>query len=375
MNIPYHRHNLGREELAELADTISGLFITTGSKTARFEEQFARALEYQNAMAVGVTSATAALHLALLALGVKPLDDVITTPLSFVATANAILYTGARPVFVDVEKDTGNINADLISKAITKRTKAILPVHLYGQMCDMEQIRSIAKRHGLKVIEDSAHCIEGSRDGIRPGQLGDAACFSFHAIKTLTSGEGGAIVVRDPGIERILRQLRAHGIGQGALERRRKNVAKDMLRLGWKYNMSDIQASLLLPQIPLLKKRLKIREHIAKRFGNALLRGGIAMPKLLKGVKSSHSVFTIWVNPYERDAVMGRIRNAGVEALVVFQPIHLTSYYRKLGYGKGMFPAAERIGASNVALPIYPKLTANEINTITRAVLDAAAGS
>src|SRR5262249_39453218 len=173
-------------------------------------------------MGVGLTSRPGALHLALLALDIGPGDEVITTPMSFVATATAILEAGAMPVFVDVEPDTGNLDPHLVEAAITSRTKAILPVHLYGLMCDMRALKTIADRHGLRIIEDAAHCIEGMRDGVRPGELSDAACFSFYATKNLTCGEGGAITVNDDALAERLKLLRLHGMTRTAQESARE---------------------------------------------------------------------------------------------------------------------------------------------------------
>jgi len=213
MKVEFYKHNLGNKGLMELKKVFNSIFLSTGPKTAEFEKKLAKYLGVK--YVVGTSSGTAALHLALLALDIKPGDEVITTPLSFVATSNAILYVGARPVFVDVEKDTGNIDASLIEKAITKKTKAITPVHLYGHMCDMKKISKIAKKHKLKIIEDAAHCLEGKRDGIRPGQLSDIVMFSFYATKNITSGEGGAIATNNKKLAQKIRVLGYHGIIKG----------------------------------------------------------------------------------------------------------------------------------------------------------------
>ena len=175
--------------------------------------------------------------------------------MTFIASANAILHTGATPVFVDVEPDTGNINANFIESAITSKTKAIIPVHLYGHMCDMKSIRRIAEKHHMVIIEDAAHSIESIRDGIRPGTLGDAACFSFYATKNITCGEGGAVATNDEEIAEKLRKLRLHGMSKGAADRYSKRYEHwDMEMLGWKYNMSNIQAALLLYQLENIEK-------------------------------------------------------------------------------------------------------------------------
>lgn len=231
MKVEFFKHNIGPEEIRKVTEVLNSVFLTTGNVVGEFEAKFSDYLGCSHA--VGVTSGTAALHLALLACGIGPGDEVITTPMSFVATANAILHAGADPVFVDVEPQTGNIDADLIEEAISEKTKAILPVHLYGQMADMKQVKAIADKHCLTIIEDAAHCIEGERDGVRPAQLSQAACFSFYATKNITSGEGGAISTNDETISEKLRRLRLHGIDKSAAERYTKKYQHyDMTLLG-----------------------------------------------------------------------------------------------------------------------------------------------
>jgi dTDP-4-amino-4,6-dideoxygalactose transaminase len=191
MKIEFFRHNIEQGDINRVGEVLNSIFLTTGKMVGDFENCFSQYLGAK--YAIGVTSCTAALHLSLIAAEVGPGDEVITTPLSFCATANAILHAGAKPVFVDVEEETGNLNAELIEAAITEKTKAIIPVHLYGQMCDMIRIKELADRHKLTIIEDAAHSIEASREGIRVGQSADTACYSFYATKNITSGEGGAI--------------------------------------------------------------------------------------------------------------------------------------------------------------------------------------
>ncbi len=191
MKVDFYRHQLGDKNLQRLARVLEGLFLTTGQETALFEERFAALVGQKHALAL--MSGTAALHLALLALGIGPGDEVITTPMTFVATSLAIMHTGARPVFVDVEPTTGNLDVSQVPAAITPRTKAILPVHLYGQMVDMRRLKTIAQEHNLFLIEDAAHCLEGERDGVRVGELADVTCFSFYATKSITCGEGGPL--------------------------------------------------------------------------------------------------------------------------------------------------------------------------------------
>src|SRR5579871_4654835 len=217
MKVEFYKHPLGEDEIKSLADVIHSTFLTTGPRTKEFEQQFAL---YMNAeYCVGVTSWTMGGFIALKALGIGPGDEVITTPMTFMATANIIIECGATPVFVDVEPETGNISCDEIEKAITSRTKAILPVHLYGQMCDMKRMHAIAKKHNLAIIEDCAHSVESSRDGVRPGELSDMAVFSFYATKNLASGEGGAITTNSKELYDKLMVLRQHGMNKSAADR------------------------------------------------------------------------------------------------------------------------------------------------------------
>ena len=255
MKIPFYRHDLGEAELASLKEALSSAILTTGEGVIEFEENFAKLLDSKYAL--GVTSCTGALHMALLGLGIVPGDEVITTPMSFIATASVIMCVGATPVLVDVESGTGNIDVNKIESVITSRTKAIIPVHLYGQMCDMIELRRVADKFNLKIIEDSAHCVEGTRDGIKPGQLSDAACFSFYATKNLTCGEGGAVVTNSEELQKKMILLRLHGMTKTAFDREKNGYEHwDMVELGWKYNMDNIQAAILKPQMERLKKKL-----------------------------------------------------------------------------------------------------------------------
>jgi len=212
--IEFFRHNIDKKDIARANKVLKSVFLTTGETVEEFEHAFSDYVGLPNT--IGLTSCTAALHLSLIALGIGPGDEVITTPMSFCATANAILHAGAKPVFVDVEQDTGNLNAELIESAITRNTRAIMPVHLYGHMCDMVKIRNIARRYHLHIIEDAAHAIEAERDGFQVGKFADTACFSFYATKNISSGEGGAVSTRVKNTAEVLRKLRLHGIDKGA---------------------------------------------------------------------------------------------------------------------------------------------------------------
>ena len=364
--IEFFRHDLGQAELESVAEVLAGPILTTGDTVTRFERKFADYLGRRHA--IGVTSCTGALHLSLLALGVGPGDEVITTPLTFIATAASILEAGAHPVFVDVEPNTGNIDAARIEAAITPRTRAIMPVHLYGQMCDMRAIRQIADKHGLFVIEDAAHCVEGERDGIRPGQLGNTACFSFYATKALTCGEGGAIVTDDEALADKLRLLRLHGMNKTAADRFSEGYRHwDMIVLGWKYNMDNIQAALLLPQLDRLESNWRKRQALATKYETLLSKiEGIAWPSNLSGAGHARNQFTIWVAPDRRDSVISGLQDGGISVMVNYRAIHLLTYFSQtLGHERGNFPNAERIGDSTLSLPFYATMPDEHVGIVT----------
>jgi UDP-4-amino-4-deoxy-L-arabinose-oxoglutarate aminotransferase len=369
MKIEFYKHNLGKEESQKILECLDGIFLTTGSYVSAFENNFARYLNLK--YSIGLTSCTAALHLSLLALGIGKNDEVITTPMTFIATATAIMHTGAKPVFVDVEKDTGLIDADKIKNAITKRTKAIIPVHLYGQMCDMNKIKKIAVKYNLKIVEDAAHCIEGERDGIRPGQIGDVACFSFYATKSITSGEGGAIATNNQVLADRVRMLRQHGMSKEAADRYSGHYKHwDMTECGWKYNMDNIQASLLLPQLEKIDKNLNRRAQLYNEYLEQLKNvPGINYPKIAKNSKSAYHLLTIWVNKDKRDYMLQKLSEKGIGVAVNYRAIHLLTYFKKqFGFKRGDFPAAEDIGDRTISLPFWIELKSTDIQDITAAI-------
>ncbi|OGZ20024.1 MAG: hypothetical protein A2654_02305 [Candidatus Nealsonbacteria bacterium RIFCSPHIGHO2_01_FULL_43_31] len=369
-HIEFYRHNISEGDIKNAAGVLRSIFLTTGRGVDDFEKKFAKYLGCQ--YAVGVTCCTGAMHLALQAFGVKPGDEVITTPLTFVATSNAIFHSGAKPVFIDVEAETGNMDANLIAGAMTKKTKAILPVHLYGQMVDMRKIRKIADQYKLKIIEDAAHCMEGERDGVRAAQLGDAACFSFYATKNITCGEGGAIALNNKAIAGTLKKMRLHGLEQTAYERYEKKFSSpDMTIDGWKYNMNNIQAALLMGQLSRIEKFWQRREEIAQRYEQAFGNPGINFPKTLPNVKNARWSFTIWVNPEKRSEIQEKLKKKGIPTTIQWSPVHLMTFYRKqYGHKPGEFPIAEAISKKTITLPLYPKLKNKEVDFIIKNVLE-----
>ena len=370
--IPFFMHDLGQPELDAVAEVLAGPILTTGEWVARFEKLFAARLKARHAIAM--TSCTGALHVSLVALGIGPGDEVITTPMTFIATANSIIEAGAKPVFVDVERTTGNLDAELVEAAITERTRAIMPVHLYGQMCDMRRLREIADRYGLKIIEDAAHCVEGTRDGVRPGELGETACFSFYATKNLTCGEGGAVVTNDDELAEKLRLLRLHGMNKNANDRHREGYKHwDMTVMGWKYNLDNIQAALLLPQLDRLdenwRKRAKLATYYEQRLQDI---PNLTRPVTLPGVDHAWHLLPVWVGSGHRDRVIDILQAQGISVMVNYRAIHLLTYFREtFGFRAGDFPNAEKIGDASLSLPFYPNMPREHADRVADELMQA----
>jgi dTDP-4-amino-4,6-dideoxygalactose transaminase len=371
--VEFYRHALTEEDIAAVADTLRSVFLTTGPRAALFEQEFAKYLGVAHAAAV--SSCTSALYLCLRALNIGPGDEVITTPMTFIATANAILHAGATPVFVDVEPDTGNLDASAVKRAITSRTRAIIPVHLYGLMADVRSIDELCRRYNLMMIEDAAHATEAVRDGLRPGQLGHAACFSFYATKNLTCGEGGAIATNDAALADSVRRLRSHGMSKEAAGRYTSRYQHwDMLTLGYKANLSDINAALLAGQLPRLDAQRDRREAIASRYESAFADlPGISYPLVRDGALSARHLFTIWIGSGRRDEYLWRLQEKGIGVAVNYRAVHLLSYYRtQFGFQPGDFPHAEGIGDQTLTLPLYPAMAEADVEAVIEAVREVA---
>jgi dTDP-4-amino-4,6-dideoxygalactose transaminase len=374
MAIPFFRHDLGQAELDSIAEVLAGPILTTGETVSRFERRFADYLGAKHAL--GVTSCTGALHMSLLALGIGPGDEVITTPMTFIATATSILEAGAKPVFVDAEPETGNIDASRIEAAVTSRTKAILPVHLYGHLCDMRAIRAVADRHHLSIVEDAAHCVEGQRDGAKVGELSDTACFSFYATKNLTCGEGGAVTTNKSDLAERLRLLRLHGMTKTAFDRSKEGYKHwDMVTLGWKYNMDNIQAAILLPQMNRLEDNWCKRELVARRYEELLTEAnipGLTWPQTMPGTRHAHHLFPVLIPDGRRDEVIMNLQKREIAVMVNYRAIHLLTYFKEqYGYEAGAFPVAEQHGDSVISLPFYPAMPDEHIVTVVNALKDA----
>ncbi|MAS63466.1 MAG: hypothetical protein CMA34_07455 [Euryarchaeota archaeon] len=364
LKVEFYRHQLGEEELNGVKEVLSSLFLTTGPKTREFEQSFASYLGVDGCL--GVTSWTMGNFITLKALDIGPGDKVLTTPLTYVATANTILHVGAEPVFADVDPITGNLDPEAARKALTanKGVKAMIVVHLYGQMADMKALSELAKEFGVFLIEDCAHCVEGVRDGVRPGHLSDAAAFSFYATKNMTCAEGGAIVTNNQSLLERIRPLRLHGVDTYAMDQRKDGIYRhwDMTELGYKCNMHDLSAALLLPQLARIEETRKSRERLCKRY-DKLLQGLDSIEIIPEIAGSTHAchLYTIRVDPDKRDRMLTELSLRGVGVGVNFRVVHLMAYYvERFGFEEGIFPMAERIGASTISLPLYPALREEE---------------
>lgn len=374
MKVAFYRHNIDADDVREVVEALQGVFLTTGPRTAEFERRFGAL--FGAPAAVGFSSWTTAAFLVLKAWGIGPGDEVLVPAMTFISTANVVLHCGATPVLVDVEPATGNIDPARMEAAITPRTRAVIPVHLYGQMADMRAIRDVADAHGLRVLEDCAHCIEGRRDGIVPSQLGDAGTFSFYATKNITCGEGGAAVSRDASLTDRLKSLRLHGMSLSAADRYTSRYRHwDMLELGYKANMSDIQAALLLHQISRLDDLLARKEAICRRYEARFDAAGVDYPRVLPGSISARHLFTVWAPRGRRDEVLAKLQDREIGVAVNFRPIHLLTYYReRYAFQPGTFPVAEEIGDRTISIPMYPRLSDEEIEYVADEVVTAIRG-
>ena len=325
---------LGDDEFELVKKVLKSGFIAQGKIVEKFENKFAKYIGVK--YAVATANGTSALHLSLIALGIGKEDKVITTPLSFISTANAIVHARANPVFVDVDEKSYNINPDLIERNITKRTKAIIPVHLFGMPSKMDEINSIAKKYSLRVIEDACQGHGAKYKGRMVGSLGDLACFSFYATKNITCGEGGIVTTNSKGLSDKIKMLRNHGIKDG-----------DFKILGYNMRMTDIQAALGLAQLKKLTKFNKLRRKNAEYLNKHLSKvKGIVTPSDTKYTTSSYHHYTIRITrdfPVNRDCLIAKLKENSITSGIYYKtPIHKTFLYKKMGYDLSL-PVAERL--------------------------------
>jgi dTDP-4-amino-4,6-dideoxygalactose transaminase len=369
----FGRPAIEEPEIAEVVATLRSGWIGTGPRVARFEDMFR---EYIGARhAVAVNSCTAALHLSMVAAGVGPGDEVITTPLTFCATANAVVHTGATPVFADVDPVTGNIDPTAIERAITPRTRALLPVHYAGRPCPMDRIEGIARRHGLVLVEDAAHAIEASVGGRKIGTIGDLTCFSFYVTKNVITAEGGMVTTQDPDLAARIKVSALHGMSADAWKRFSDRGYRhyEVTMPGFKYNMTDIQAALGLHQLPRVGAGAARRRAIWERYDEAFAGLPLVRPAPVEaGAVHARHLYTILVEDRlgkSRDRVLDELIAMRIGTGVHYTALHLHRYYReRWGYKRGDFPAAEHIGDRTLSLPLSAGLTDADVGDVIAAV-------
>jgi len=376
--LPLSLPSVGPGEIAAVTECLQSGWVTGGPRVAQFEKQFAAAVGA--AHAVAVSSATAGLHLALLAAGIGPGHEVVTTPMTWPSTANMILAVGATPVFVDVDPATLQIGPEAVARAVTSRTRAILPVHFAGQPLDLDPLRAIAARHGLALIEDAAHAL-GTRYRGRPiGGGSTAAVFSFHPIKAITTGEGGMVTTDDASIADRLRLLRFHGIARDAWTRYGKRATPDyeVVALGFKYNMTDIQAALGIVQLGRLEEFLTARTRVAGWYAEEL--ASLPDVEMLAPVPypARHAWHLLVVRlrledlRVDRDAVMQQLLEANIGVGLHFKALHLHRFYReRLEVPPETLPHATRASGRILSLPLFPAMTRDDVRDVAVALQDA----
>ena len=374
--IPFARPFIDAEEIAEVVDSLKAGWVTTGPKAKRFESDFATYIG-GDVEAVALNSATAGLHLALEALGISEGDEVITTPYTFTATAEVVRYLGADPVFVDIEPDTLNIDAARIEAAITEKTRAIIPVHFAGLSCNMDEILAIAKKHGLKVVEDAAHALPCRYGQQLIGSLdSDATVFSFYANKTITTGEGGMLVTRNPALAERCRTMRLHGINRDVFARYSSDQPSwfyEVVAPGFKYNMTDIAAAIGIHQLKKADLFQQQREQLASTYLGELADLPLVMPATApQGWQHAWHLFVVRLTgdaPVSRNAFIEKMAAANIGCSVHFIPLHIQPYWRDRYHFKPEdFPRASEAYAGAVSLPLYPRMTAAQQQRVTDAV-------
>ena len=369
--------DIDEPEIQEVVDTLRSGWLSTGPRCRKFEQLFCEYIGCEHAIALN--SCTAGLELALEALGIGPGDEVITTPLTFCATANVVIHRGATPVFVDVDRSTGNIDPEQIPAAITDKTKAILPVHLYGRPCEMDALMTIAKNHGLYVIEDAAHATEAWYRGRKIGTIGDITVYSFYATKNLVTGEGGMLVTNSESVADEVRIKHLHGLTRDAWKRYSDEGFQpyDVVAAGYKYNMMDIQAALGIHQLARLEDNLKVRERHWQAYDEAFAGlEGITTPEPVGPFgKSRHArhLYTILLDldrlKISRHQFMNSLQRENIGTGIHFTSLHLLSFYReRFGFKRGDFPNAEFISDRTVSLPLSSALDQKDIDDVINAV-------
>lgn len=364
--IPYGKQSIDNDDIQAVIDVLKSDWLTTGPKVNEFEEVIASFVDSK--YAVAVSNGTAALHCAMFATEIQQGDEVIVTPMTFAASSNAILYMGAKPVFADIEEDTLLIDTNKIEEKITPKTKAVVSVDYAGQPCDYDAIRTICNKYGLVYISDACHAIGAEYRGKKVGSLADLTCFSFHPVKHITTGEGGAVTTNSSKYKDKLRLFRNHGITTD--HRQREKIGSwfyEMTELGFNYRITDIQCALGISQLKKLPAWIKKRNEIAEKYDNAFSKTSIQPLSTGDSVLNAYHLYVVKI--HNRNEVFDKMREAGIGVNVHYIPVHQHPYYQKLGYKKSLCPVAEKVYKLIISLPMYPGLTDKQQNHVIKTIL------
>lgn len=369
--IPYGRQTIEDDDIQAVVDVLKSDYLTTGPKIAEFEQIVA---DYVGAKyAVAISNGTSALHAACFAAGIGPGDEVITTPLTFAASANCVLYCGGTPVFADVDARTYNIDPEDIKRKITDKTRAIIAVHLAGQPCDMDEIHSIAREHNLVVIEDGAHALGSVYKGKKIGSLSDMTTFSFHPVKPITTGEGGMIVTDNESLYKKLLLFRSHGITRddSLMNRNDGPWFYQQLDLGYNYRITYIQCALGCSQMKKLDRFLKRRKEIVARYNEAFAGcNNIVTPYQLPETESGWHLYIVQIKKHDRKKVFETLRECGIGVNVHYIPVYMHPYYQEHGYENVHCRNAEEVYSHIISLPLYPGLSIEQQEYVIRTLKD-----
>lgn len=371
--LPYGRQCLSEQDIARVVDVLRSDWLTTGPKVAEFENAFASSVGAKHA--VSFSSGTAALHGAVFAAGLQTGDEVITSPMTFCATANCVLYQGGTPVFADICPDTLNIDPARAAERISARTKVILPVDYAGHPADLEPIVDLAQKHGLVVVEDACHALGAEYRGAKVGSISHMTAFSFHPVKHITTGEGGMVTTNDPDLAARLRMFRNHGLDSDGYQRANEGQWHYQMKfLGYNYRLTDISCALGLSQLSRLEENVQRRRAIAQRYETGL-QGipGVNTPVVREEANSAWHLYVIRPGldllRGDRDKVVAALRAEGIGANVHYLPVHLHRYYRdRFGYKEGDYPVSEEIYKEIVSLPMFHGMTDQDVDDVIEAV-------
>ncbi len=367
--LPYGKQTIEQDDIDAVSAVLKSDYLTCGPAVDEFEKKFAGKVGAK--YAVAVANGTAALHIAYAAAGLSCDDEFVTTPLTFAATANAGLFLGAKAVFTDIEPDTGNMDMAQLEARITERTRLIAPVHYGGQPVDLAELNQVARKYNIRVVEDACHALGASFAGIPVGscKYSDMTVFSFHPVKHITTGEGGAVTTNDEGLYNALRLLRSHGISSPD-----KPWDKRMQLLGYNYRLTDIQAALGSSQLGKLERFVEKRREIAAAYDEAFAGSKLLRPvQTRRGRTHSYHLYALLLDGrIDRDSFIEKAHKTGIGLQVHYGPVHKHPYYQEHGYGGVSMPAAEEFARRVVSIPIYPKLTRDEIKYVVKTLADIA---